>query len=332
MQPDDSKKSCTAMASLAKDQDCDFDTTLKGARLRPIQFQSRQCLEREQHNHSLIGEAATGQWVIGICQKYLVGQHFFWLCDCSAMKEILEYTGNIHQVRRWSQELLGYHFTILHRPARMMQDVDALSRFYDPLIDSYNTTASQFRLDDCTQCPHAYCKSLFPTFALNVQKYNLKEEPAISSPHILNPCPPNLLISTPWNRSSGYQGYKPLTTTSANHENFHRSLVAAHITRQHRHWLSYDSFTGCLATKLHHSFSPFGQLCITHIASTKETASVSERLILRSDESHVICCPSTTSRFFYNNNTSNTLTTLPTTHTHTIPQPHPLYHHVFLSY
>ena len=100
MQPDDSKKSCTATASLAKDQDCDFDTTLKGARLQQIKFQSCQYLEQEQHYHSFVGEVATGQWAIGIFQKYLVGQHFFWLFDCSAMKEILEYTGNIHQVRQ----------------------------------------------------------------------------------------------------------------------------------------------------------------------------------------------------------------------------------------
>ena len=153
MQPDDSKESRAATASLVEDQEYDFDATMKGARLRPIKFHSRRCLEREQHYHSFVGEAATGRWAIGICRKYLVGQHFFWLCDCSAMKEILEYTGNIHQVRRWSQELLGYHFTILHRPARMMQDVDALSRFYDPLIDSYNITASQLRRDDCTQRP-----------------------------------------------------------------------------------------------------------------------------------------------------------------------------------
>jgi RNase H-like domain found in reverse transcriptase/Reverse transcriptase (RNA-dependent DNA polymerase) len=96
MQPDDSDESRVAMLSLHENQDCDFDTTLKGARLRPIKFHSRRCLEREQHYHSFVGEAATGRWSIGICHKYLVGQHFFWLCDCSAMKEILEYTENIH--------------------------------------------------------------------------------------------------------------------------------------------------------------------------------------------------------------------------------------------
>ena len=28
-------------------------------------------------------------------------------------------------VSRWAQELLGYHFSVIHRPARMMVDVDA---------------------------------------------------------------------------------------------------------------------------------------------------------------------------------------------------------------
>ena len=138
---------------------------------------------------------------------------------------------------------------------------------------------------------NTYCRSLFPTFALNVQKYNLKGEPAVSSTHIPNPCSPNLLISTPWKQSPGYQGEKPLIATAANHKNFHCSLVAAHITHWHRHWLSYNSITGCLATKLHHLLSPFGQLSITHMSSTKVSTLFSECLILRSEEPNVICCP-----------------------------------------
>ena len=192
------------MASLAKDQYCDFDTKMKEARLRPIKFLSCRCLECKQHYHSFVGEASAGQWVMGICQKYHVGQHFFWLCDCSAMKEILEHTGNIHQVRRWSPELLGYHFTILHQPARMMQEVNTLSWFYNPLIDSYNINASQLWLEDCMQRPYAYCKLLFPTFTLNVLKYNPKSDPIINSTNAPNPCPLCLLISTPWSKLPGH--------------------------------------------------------------------------------------------------------------------------------
>jgi hypothetical protein len=60
-----------------------------------------------------------------ISTRYLWGHHFYWLCDCSANKKIVEYA---HQLRRWSQELMGYDLTVIHRPAQMMTDVDALSR------------------------------------------------------------------------------------------------------------------------------------------------------------------------------------------------------------
>ena len=99
--------------------ECRFDLTLKGARLRPIRFGSRRCTPQEQHYHSFVGEAAVGRWAINQNRKYLWGASFYWLCDCSGVKEILEYDGPIHQVRRWAQELLGYCFHIVHRPARM---------------------------------------------------------------------------------------------------------------------------------------------------------------------------------------------------------------------
>ena len=40
-------------------------------------------------------------------------------------------------VARWSHELLGYHFSVLHRPAQMMIDVDGLTRCFDKLSVKY---------------------------------------------------------------------------------------------------------------------------------------------------------------------------------------------------
>ena len=37
-------------------------------------------------------------------------------------------------VQCWAQELLGYNFSVVHRPNRMIGDVDALSRRYGNLI------------------------------------------------------------------------------------------------------------------------------------------------------------------------------------------------------
>jgi hypothetical protein len=127
MQPDNSDASKTALALLRSEGTCTFDTTMNGARLRPVRFGSRSCTERERHFHSFVGEAACGRWAISQNRKFLWGSEFFWLCDCSAIKEILEYDGPIHQIRRWAQELLGYFFQVFHRPARMMRDVDGLT-------------------------------------------------------------------------------------------------------------------------------------------------------------------------------------------------------------
>jgi hypothetical protein len=103
MQPDNSPESISALALLRRTGECKFDLTFKGARLRPMRFGSRRCTDREQHYHSFVGEAGVSRWAISQNRKYLWGSEFYWLCDCSGVKEILEYEGPIHQVRRWAQ-------------------------------------------------------------------------------------------------------------------------------------------------------------------------------------------------------------------------------------
>jgi hypothetical protein len=58
LQPDDSPASVAATKRLA-DEICDFDLTIKGARLRPVRFDS-QMHRAERHFHSFVGEAACG--------------------------------------------------------------------------------------------------------------------------------------------------------------------------------------------------------------------------------------------------------------------------------
>jgi hypothetical protein len=63
---------------------------------------------------------------------------------------------------KFAQELLGYHFQVFHLPARMMRDVDGLSRqFDDPLLASYFTTADALALSDATERPAAYDPATF---------------------------------------------------------------------------------------------------------------------------------------------------------------------------
>ena len=75
----------------------------------------------------------------------------------------MEYTRHIHQLRRWSQELLEYEFAIIHRVAKMMKDVDGLSRHINALIHRYLTQAARMRADDVAQRPFVYSYDAFNT-------------------------------------------------------------------------------------------------------------------------------------------------------------------------
>jgi hypothetical protein len=166
MQPADDPSSRKTHLILEAGGPNTFDELMTGARLRPVRFGSRRCTDRERHFHSFVGEAVTGRWAIGQCRRYLWGGHFYWLCDCNSLKELLDYTGNIHQICCIAQELLGYFFTFVHRPARMMRDVDGLNRFYDPLIREYEERRETARLDNQRQHPNVYVSALFPECAV----------------------------------------------------------------------------------------------------------------------------------------------------------------------
>ena len=116
MQAASDSESQDALLLLKQGGDCKFDLTLAGACLKPIAFGSRACTVMESKLHSFTGEAACGRWAIAQNRRYLWGTHFYWLCDCLAIKQILDYDGDISIVCRWAQELLGYDFSIVHRP------------------------------------------------------------------------------------------------------------------------------------------------------------------------------------------------------------------------
>ena len=117
-----------------------------------------------------------GRWAIGQCRRYLWGGHFYWLCDCNSLKELLDYTGDIHQICRIAQELLGYFFTFVHRPARMMRDVDGLNRFYDPLVRLYDDRREAARNEDRQSRPNAYDPLAFPSHAIKCPAQLTTEE------------------------------------------------------------------------------------------------------------------------------------------------------------
>ena len=102
MQPANNNESQAASKKLLALGECLFDLSKHGARLKPIAFGSRSCTLVERHFHSFTGEAASGRWSIEKNRKYLWGSHFWWICDCSSVKEVLEYNGTIPLVCRWT--------------------------------------------------------------------------------------------------------------------------------------------------------------------------------------------------------------------------------------
>ena len=175
MQPDNSSESSAALKKTIPYQDNNFETTLGGARLQPIASGCRLCTESESHHHSFIGEIGAGRWGIAQNKAFLWGVHFFWLCDMKSINHILEYDGPIHALRRWSQELMAYDFTPLHRPARLMQDVDALNRGpYHKIITNYDSMSHALHKKDQLMNALAYCKQ---TFEQEIQRgsYSIKK-------------------------------------------------------------------------------------------------------------------------------------------------------------
>ena len=135
---------------------CLFDLYLQGPRLKPIAFGLRSCNETEHSFHSFTGNSACGRWSIIQYRKFLWGCHFYWLCNCSAIKEILEYNGNIPLICHWAQELLSSQFSVIHRSHRMMANMDALTRRFDPLITSHHRIAHILHIRDIKDRPLVY--------------------------------------------------------------------------------------------------------------------------------------------------------------------------------
>ena len=161
MQPADDDASKEALVHLQETGECLFELDVGGARLQPIEYGSRACTDMERKFHSFVGESGAGRWAIGQNRQYLWGNHFYWMCDCKAVEEVLEYAGNIAMVQRWAQELLGYHFTVIHRKERMMIDVDALTRRFGEPIATYVCIATILKRLDKAQRPTAYDAAQF---------------------------------------------------------------------------------------------------------------------------------------------------------------------------
>ena len=91
----------------------------------------------------------------------ITGEIVFGIYDCTTVKEILVYFELVYQLRRWSQELMGYEYAFIHRPAKTMKDIDALSRLFGRNVAAYLVQAIRIRQRDLVDRPTAYSFDYF---------------------------------------------------------------------------------------------------------------------------------------------------------------------------
>ena len=83
------------------------------------------------------------------------------MCDCKEIEEIIEYTGNVAIIQRWAQELLGYHFTVIHWKGGIIMDVSALNRQFSPSYDLHLIIYVILSQVDRINIPQAYSHEYF---------------------------------------------------------------------------------------------------------------------------------------------------------------------------
>ena len=100
------------------------------------------------------------------------------------MTEILDYEGQISMICRWNQELLGYHFTVVHHSNRMMIDVDSLSRLHESFIVTHCIVTSILHQINKNHRPRAYDKATF--LSSHSSKLSPPETPITTTPILLS--------------------------------------------------------------------------------------------------------------------------------------------------
>ena len=111
---------------------CFFDLNKRGICLHPIAFISANNSIAEQSFHSYVGEVSVARWAFPKWRQWLIGTWFTWLCDCSGIKRFFDDEKQdppTHMMQRWRLELLAYTFVAEHRPAEMVTEVNALTRY-----------------------------------------------------------------------------------------------------------------------------------------------------------------------------------------------------------
>ena len=263
MQPFDDAASKAALTILENSSEFTFDRLMTGARLQPVRFGSRRCTENESHYHSFTGEVAAGRYAFAQLRTYLWGVKFYWVCDCSAISQVTTYLGDVHQLRRWSQELLSYDYTFVHRPSRMMRDVDALSRgrHLDDadatvLVSEYESLASAQHFKDKADRRYAYDAATFPDCALRRTAQPQPQNRGQVSVQACNPAVSMVCVPVQFGPAPSQPrlaGITPVIMRTAD------LLVG---TRACLAWVSVDSRTGSIPWGLQTEYPATSQMAI----------------------------------------------------------------------
>lgn len=102
--------------------------------MHPVFYFSRRTTATESKYHSFELETLAIVYALRRFRIYLQGIHFTIVSDCSAVTQTLEKRDINARIARWSLELQGYDFKVVHRPGRRMTHVDALSRSFGVLV------------------------------------------------------------------------------------------------------------------------------------------------------------------------------------------------------
>ena len=97
-----------------------------------------------------------GIWVISMEKRCIWETNIFWLCGMKTTYKIIYYTGPIHILQRWCQELLAYNFSCIYRSRFMMVDVDYILCINDNLITTNMLIANCLSLSDRALRPRTY--------------------------------------------------------------------------------------------------------------------------------------------------------------------------------
>ena len=207
----DNSLSNNAITKLRTTGECDFDISTKtGPWLRPILFNSITCTDTENHYHGFVGDISCGWWAIAKEKQSLWGTHFYWLCNMKTTYNILHYTGPIHVLHRWCQDLLAYSFSFIHRSYDMMVDVDYLSRMHERLVKSHTVLSNAWSLADREARPCAY-KCAMLDMLLRKDKYSTKSLTTSISTHILN----NISLPPPYKKLKSHSSISPIPRCSS---------------------------------------------------------------------------------------------------------------------